>query len=195
MTPETQIDPKILAMYLGGDAQTPHRHYPDPDKKSVHKIGKLMDYDLVLGQFGVWFADEQKENLVNFYPQDLKPILRRLSDMTEEEASNLLAILFYNSMNPDDRVTADEIDVDIHKNDDGLMVDGDMALVCELSCRCFEGQLGITLNGTLVLYDEEGKVQRLDNSVEAFVYLLSKSFDLFGLIEKGLAIDQKTLTP
>lgn len=121
------IDPKILAMYLGLDAETPHRHYPDPTKKSVHKVGKLMDYDLVLGQFGVWFPDEEKENLVNFYPQDLKPILRPLSSMTEEEQEE------YNK----------------RKQRKGFMAQ-----------------------------------VHADNTL----WLLSRGFDLFGLIDKGLAI-------
>lgn len=64
---------------------------------------------------------------------DIKPILRQLSDMTEEEA------------NKSDALGSDEI------------------------------------NGQLVL------------SPEAILYLLSKHFDLFGLIESGLAIDKSTL--
>lgn len=38
--------------------------------------------------------------------------------------------------------------------------------------------------------------QRWDElNPEQFIYLLSKHFDLFGLIESGLAIDKTTLTP
>lgn len=176
------LTPQILALYLGCECL-----YTDEDMNTM--IATLLAVNL---QGYAWFVNPEFDEAIGI--QSVMPILRPLSSMSEVEAQQLLAILFLDmAQSSEDRVTADEIDVDLHPHDDGSMVDRDMAVVVEVSCRCFEGQLGVTLNGSLVLYDESGNVARLDNTAEAFTYLLSKSFDLFNLIPEGLAIDKTTL--
>src|SRR5690606_24598318 len=51
-----------------------------------------------------------------------------------------------------------------------------------------ENQEWAETNGAL------GNCSRYEDEANATVYLLSKGFDLFGLIDSGLAIDAKTLT-
>lgn len=123
----------------------------------------------------------------------IKPILRRLEDMTDKEMIGLLQ-----SMTPadmEDKPTDEDYDLEMFYNDDGLMVDGDIAVGANYRCRCFEGQIGIKKCGTIILFDEVKDITRdeLTNTPMAFHYLLKQSFDLFGLIDAGLAIDAKTL--
>lgn len=176
------LSPQILAFYLGCEVEL-----NSPREKIV--TGFIQEIDVTGNCIMASMEITRRSNI-----RRIKPLLRKLSSMTEEEAQQLLTILFEDkSLKDEDKVTADEIDVDLHPNDDALMVDGDMALVIALSCRCYEGQLGITLNGSLVLYNEAGSIDRLENTVEAFAFLLSKHFDLFNLIENNLAIDKDTL--
>jgi hypothetical protein len=137
MKTDNGIEP-YLKYYIGHDAETIHRHYPDPSKKSVRKTGKMMDYDLVIDQVGVWFPGEEKENLVNFKPNDLKPMLRKLSSMTREE----------------------------------------------------EREVG---GNPVVSVPTTGKRRKviLPLSPDQTHYLLSSGFDLFGLIDAGLAVEKK----
>lgn len=87
----------------------------------------------------------------------IRPILRKLSSMTEEEAVNMYNHCYPNSTAPK------EVRADIIKS-------------------------LLTKKG---LYNE-GQESFFDY-IEWFPYLLSKSFDLFQLIENGFAIDQDTL--
>jgi hypothetical protein len=116
------------------------------------------------------------------------PILRSLSDMTEDEAIQYLQIILDNLEDEVQRIDADEIQVDLHPGDGGNMVDGDIVLVIEFSCRCLEGQLAFTKGGSPVGYDEEGKIVRIDNAPRGFNYLLLKGFDLFQLLDTAQAI-------
>lgn len=115
----------------------------------------------------------------------LKPLLRPLSSVTEEEMFEVL-----NSMVPDyfeDVPTIDEYDFEMFYNDGGNMVDADVAIGANYTCRCFEGQIVIRQDGSIHMFDEAGKAENIYKQPEAFKYLLSHHFDLFGLIESGLA--------
>lgn len=120
--------------------------------------------------------------------------LRRLEDMTEKEMIGLLQSMLPADM--EDKPTEDDYSLEMFYNDDGLMVDNDIAVGANYSCRCYEGQIGVKLCGTIILFDETGDVTRdkLTNTPKAFHYLLQNHFDLFGLIDAGLAIDAKTIT-
>lgn len=120
----------------------------------------------------------------------VKPILRPLSDMTEEEMIQLLQILF---AGVDDKIADDELQIEMFYWDNSTMVDGDIQVGCNVSCRCFEGQLCVRECGSIMLMDEEGVCQRLQNVPAAINYMRSKTFDCDGLIESGLAIDKTTL--
>lgn len=124
---------------------------------------------------------------------EVKLVLRRLEDMTEDEMIEL-----FQSMVPDDmedKPANDEFAVNVFRGDGGNLVDENVAIGAEYSCRCFEGQLTIKKCGTICAYDEAGDEEELVNAPRAYHYLLQQSFDLFGLIDAGLAIDLKTLNP
>lgn len=188
-----KLTPNLRALYLGCEVQVT----TEVATFTATMVGLYQDHwqsgAMSKPETTVQCTIDEAAHFYHYKVENVKPILRRLEDMTEEEARELVAILFKDEKHPDDRVTADEISIDLHPNDNATMVDGDMAVVIEVSCRCFEGQLGVTLNGTLILYDEVGRIERLDNTVEAFAYSLSKYFDFFGLIDSGEAIDAKTL--
>jgi len=119
-----------------------------------------------------------------------KPALRPLSDMTEEEMSVLVQILF---SDVDDKIDPEELQLEMFYWDNATMVDGDIQVRANISCRCFQGQLAIRECGSMQLFDDDkGSPVRLNNIPEGTRYLLSKRFDLFGLIEAGLAIKKQS---
>jgi hypothetical protein len=128
-----------LHLYLGCEVQTPRRVYKKSDNpvesvgKSIREIGKLMDMNLALEQGGVHFEGTHEMDLVSFPFDQLKPILRPISDMNEKESDEWIRF-FYSEGEPDggSRIPLDAIRTK---------------------------------------------------------WLLSKHFDLFGLIRDGLAID------
>lgn len=123
-----------------------------------------------------------------------KPILRRLEDMTEEKMIGLLQSMVPADM--EDKPTDEDYDLEMFYNDDGLMVDADIAVGANFTCGCFDGQIGVKKCGSIILFDEDKDVTRdmLINAPLAFHYLLTHHFDLFGLIDAGLAVDTKTIT-
>lgn len=123
----------------------------------------------------------------------VKPILRKLEDITEDEMIGLLQSMLPADM--EDKPTVDDYSLEMFYNDDGLMVDGDIAVGADFNCVCYEGQIGVKKCGSIILFEEGKDVTRdqLINTPMAFDYLLKARFDLFKLIEKGLAIDSKTL--
>lgn len=155
--------------------------------------GKIMGinvHDVAHVKFDTW------QSVADVTISCIKPILRRLEDMTEEEMIGMLQSMVPVDMN--DKPIDDEYGIEMFYFDNATMVDGDIAVGANYSCRCYEGQIAIKLCGTLCLFDETGKdVTRdeLKNAPKAFHYLLKQDFDLFGLIPAGLAIDAKTLQP
>lgn len=126
----------------------------------------------------------------------VKPILRPLSDMTKEEAEYFAWICMdsKNRLDSESRIAQEEIDIELVFNDDGLMLDNDIEVYIGVTCRCFEGAVILRKDGSICVEDDEGvKQEPIDNIAEKVHYLLSKGFDLFGLIEAGLAIDKTTL--
>lgn len=122
---------------------------------------------------------------------NVKLVLRRLEDMTQEEMVNLLTDLFPFDM--EDKPSADEFSMEMFYNDDGLMVDGDVSVGANYTCRCYEGQIAIKQCGTICFFDEAGNQEHGINVPKAYHYLLSKGFDIFGLIDAGLAVDIKII--
>lgn len=101
---------------------------------------------------------------------------RKLLSITTDQAIHLMwLILNDESKDEDIQITKEEIEVTIVHPDGGLMVDGDAALVIEVSCRCFEGQFCIRENGDLELWDlEEDKLMVVRNPEKAYQYLQEK---------------------
>lgn len=126
-----------------------------------------------------------------FYP-DVKPILRPLSDMTEGEMVDILMLQVPGDM--EDKPTRDDYDLEMFYNDNSTMVDGDVIIGAEYSCSCYIGQISFLDDGRAVFTDEDGEFAREGLTPKSFHYLLSKHFDLFGLIEAGLAIDKTKIS-
>lgn len=107
----------------------------------------------------------QKEYDKSWEIEYVKPYLRHLSSMTEEEARDIVIL---HGNNPEDilsiKVTDDYIDIIL---DDGV-------------CSTIP---------SIIWYDE------IISSVECFDYLNKNMFDYRGLIEKGLAISTEVLNP
>ena len=110
----------------------------------------------------------------------LKPILRPLSDITKDELSTLWSIVFTREFNGV-----------IHKhkaNDTGR---GSYAAERYVMSSGVE-RLGVEFDGN-IWADSDLSVWR-HNKHKITAYLLSKHFDLFGLIESGEAIDKAKLS-
>lgn len=155
---KTELTSQEIAMYLGCECQTIHRGYKPEGGPSYRKIGKLMCIDLVLNKAEIWFPEDEKENLTNFEYREIKPILRPLSDMTEDDCAEVWALI---------GGTPHLGNVEDIRE---WLMTGETEKV--------EGIIYGALEGALVTQ-----------------YLLSRGFDLFGYIEAGLAIDQKTINP
>lgn len=123
--------------------------------------------------------------------EHVKPILRGIASLTEAE----LIEMHLATAPPDmeDKPTADDYSMEMFYNDGGLMVDADVAVGANYSCRCYEGQVAIRYTGDIDFYDEAGEREKSINIPKAFHYLLSLGIDLFGLIDAGLAIDAATI--
>jgi hypothetical protein len=124
-------------------------------------------------------------------PARIKPILRRLSDMTEAEIINLLNSMWPPTM--EDKPKEEEYCLEVFKGDGGNLVNSDVVVGANYSVRCFEGIISIKDCGTICLYDGAGDEQEGTNIPAAYHYLLRQHFDLFNLIENGIAVDAKTI--
>lgn len=100
----------------------------------------------------------------------VKPLLRRLSDMTEEEATTYLL-------------------------KDPSMADVQDFEIMEIKADYIKFSTGKLRQGNGFIYEAEEGLPITWHTSEQFHYLLSKSFDLWGLIDANLAIDAKTLQP
>lgn len=120
---------------------------------------------------------------------DLKPILRPLSDMSEEEAGWVYNYSFQFGLTTQ---LGNYFDYDIRKimNEDK---------VASLDIRRIDRphhSVNILMDGTSIVFNDEEMNEkpkfcwRCMNGAIQFHYLLSKHFDIFGLIEEGLAIDK-----
>jgi hypothetical protein len=154
-----------------------------PQDIAPHDLVPYTDPD-----FGKPIRCKMDLHTVQQYSHKITPVLRPLSDMKEKEMIELLKILF---SDVEDKINDDELqDMEMFYWDNACMVDGDIQVGANFSCRCFEGQIAIRECGSIFLFDEGGDQQRLSNTPEAMRYLLSLGFDLFKLIPAELAIDK-----
>ena len=114
-------------------------------------------------------------------------MLRRLSDLNHDDMLGLLISMIPDEM--EDKPSEEDYSLTMFYNDDGLMVDGDVIVGANYSVICYEGQIAIRECGSIMLFGEDGNQERPVNIVQGFHYLLNQGFDLFGLIDTGLAID------
>jgi hypothetical protein len=120
---------------------------------------------------------------------DIKLVLRRLEDMTEEEAITLYRL---STKTPFLSADKDEYDVTYIKDKE------EICSIQVVDLRISRMYMNINIEGDILIYiheqNEEPKIcERVANQHEATHYLLKQGFDLFGLIPAGLAIDAKNL--
>lgn len=120
---------------------------------------------------------------------EIKPILRPLSDMTEDEIRHFVWVNMDSEthLDSDSRVSAEEIEIESEYQPDHKR------LKIVVSCRCFEGTFFIDSNGDTRLYDDNDEGQPIDHQLENFLYLIKQGFDLFGLHESGQCIYKNDL--
>lgn len=133
---------------------------------------------------------------LRYWANDVKPILRPLSSMTEDEAEHLAWLCMDGRHRSEDyAIDKDEIQIEFAQNDGGTLLDKNIQIYIGVSCRCWEGYIAITEYGEIIQCEEDSeKREPIDNVADKVRYLLSKGFDLFNLIPDGLAIDS-TNTP
>jgi hypothetical protein len=147
--------------------------------------------------------DRQTYDLENYEfrkgESTIMPILWPLSDMTEEEAEEFVLSCLNSPHAPEyfDTIEKDELQIEFVKNDGGLMLDDDVDLYFEVSCRCLDGYIAIMKDGRIGMAKESDvptrEMQPVDDVYGKVHWLLSKHFDLFGLIESGQAISKAAI--
>lgn len=166
-----QLTPQILALYLGCEII----------------VGDGRASDILLG---ISYSPPDASlydglNHKSMYATEFMPVLRPLSSMTEEEAAQVGKIVFgkHDSVKWRSRP---------ERNDKGDVK------YFTVYRKYYELFLTIDVpSGEIECYRENRESPGLDdkeiynNQHKVTAYLLSKSFDLFGLIEAGLAIDKK----
>jgi hypothetical protein len=180
-----------LHLYLGCDVVV---HDDDPKKRLVRTFFGFSDPS----KTGVYIYDRlsrEGKTMVIF----IKPILRPLSDMTEEEAEHFAWLCLNSPHAPKDfdAVGKDEIQIEFVRNDGGLMLDDDVEIYIGVSCRCLDGWISIMRDGRIGMSDDADAPSKdmrpVDDVYGKVQWLLSKRFDLFGLIEDGLAVTASRL--
>lgn len=125
------------------------------------------------------------------WTDSVKLILNRLEDLTQDEIIGLLQAMIPIAM--DDKPLDEEYILEVFKNDGGNLVNSDVVIGANYNIRCFDGTISIKNCGTICFYDEAGDEQEGVNMPSAYRYLLQRHYDVFGLIDAGLAVDAKTL--
>lgn len=165
-----------LHLYLGCDAEFLYKqHFVE----SAENGNKVIDPDFVREHFEE--KKIQKLDKVNFFlwnPAYIKPILRPLSDMTEDEFREVIALKF-GVEESDSREVFNQMIFKIQRTRE---VKQAAKFGTSIPYNAFNKDGKHYMSGTFS-----------QNSInpDQFIFLLSKSFDLFGLIESGLAIDKK----
>lgn len=136
---------------------------------------------------GIRISDAGFERWNEFAPNEIKLILRRLEDMTEEEA---IAVHREATKTPFLPADKDEYDVTYIKDK------GDLCSIQVVDLRIPKIYTNINIEGDVLTYvheqNEEPKiVERVSNQHHITHYLLKQGFDLWGLIDAGLAVDAK----
>ena len=116
----------------------------------------------------------------------LKPLLRPIVSITKEEAYDLISIAVFNQI----------VDIDDIKN---LVLDienSDVIIRCVYKGSIYNGtkfSLYINYDEILFTSSKKGEEGALMTNMSMYQYLFSKHFDVFGLINKGLAADKTKL--
>lgn len=154
-----------LHLYLGCDVEYGY--------ESRKKIGELV------GKHSEWgWQVFTRQVLVTYHhvrDELIKPILRRLSSMTEEEKKEYVRLMCTNGF------VSNFGDIEVGEIETSKLTGESFRVTAEMF---HQGKPKGTYCGTETLYNYNSR---------QLIFLLSKSFDLFNLIDSGLAIDRDTL--
>lgn len=131
----------------------------------------------------VTFVTDNGISVGDYYFDDpefnIKLLLRKLSDMTEEDSIELFKRLSnFDLSECVFDIMDDEEEFTINAEHNGRVVDS----------------MSMSVNSDIVsMMNNGGSFDPVNPQSEAFRFFLSKGFDLFGLIDAELAIDSKTL--
>ena len=165
-------------------------------KSTGGRKGKLVDVGETICVV-VYDNDDPRGRVI--YHDWIKPILRPISDMNSDEAEHFAWLCLNSPHAPKDfeKIDKDEIQIELVHNDGGLMLDDDVDIYINVSCRCMDGYIAIMKDGRIGIANESDiptrEMQPVDDVYGKVHWLLKKGFDLFGLIESGLAIDKTEL--
>lgn len=171
-----------LHYYIGCRVQAA----PYGGQQKRYEYGKLVGigiHDVVNIKFDTW------QSVADVSTFCVKPILRQLEDMTEGEAVMVHREATKTPFLPADK---DEYDVTYIKDK------GEVCSIQVIDLRMPTIYTNINIEGDVLVYvhevNEEPKIcERVANQHHITHYLLRQGFDLFGLIDAGLAIDAKTV--
>lgn len=148
---------EVIHLYLGCECEFYHEGF-----NFIPTVGKLKELYIDGSGNNISSVYVGNRSINEKYFNYIKPILRSLDDITEEECIWIANLAFTEEVTPLDRA----------------------AIGKEFIQYTF---LGKGLNHKMIESVEEIGIE---HSFELTRYLLSKHFDLFGLIESGLAIDK-----
>lgn len=166
-----KLELKHLAPYLPYGLMASASDY---DLNINEFIGEICSWEYSNSKFRMWNDDELRSELVNI--GSIKPILRPLTSMKWEEARELMSIVI-----EDDVIGCVDIEASALENK-----------VKIISCTPYgEDKIVIdNYDSDIKAYYEcyNGQIYSYPVTYQAFQYLLKNHFDIFGLIEAGLAV-------
>lgn len=168
---------EYLAYYIGQPCQT------DQGSGTIEGVN---DTDSCGGTWAVRIGEDYEMFTENDC-EWVKPILRRLSDMTEQEALHIGKLAFFDS-----DMKYPDSDYTVKKT--GITIELPSAYAVSINNDWYEREIRIGFNtGNIWNRPDQHIYERIYNQPQIFHYLLKQGFDLFGLIDAGLAIDAKTI--
>lgn len=184
-----------IHFYLGQEAEGfwTEEDGSNPQSEGIGKIVKVATKETCPPWPVVLFLSIRRHNDSryerHFDFNQVKPLLRPLSDMTDEEAGWVWSYSFESGLTTQ---LGTFFDFDIHKVKDGNEV---VSLIIKRTDRP-DHAVNISLDGTSIVY-HDGDINkppifcwRCVHGAIQFRFLLSCGFDLFGLIPAGLALDK-----
>jgi hypothetical protein len=117
---------------------------------------------------------------------EIKLVLRKLEDMAEAEALHIGKLAFF-----DRDMKYPDSDYKMKKT--GITIELPSAYAVSINNDWFEKEIRIGFNTGNIWYSGGESNERVNNQPQIFHYLLTQHFDLFNLIDAGLAIDAKTI--
>lgn len=185
MSEAKQLTPQVLAMYLGCKIQRDGGIVPGIQ-------GELSAID-ARGFCTLKLSDEIGQN-IGCMISEVKPILRRFQDMTEQEAHDIAEL----GTRFEGRTKFQLQSLDVTSLQAYIRVTYTTVTKLNSGDRTDNWHEQIVI-GSDSIYKRDFKDWRdrscATNEFQITAFLLSKSFDLFNLIDSGLAIDEATLNP